>query len=630
MKTLPASLALLALALSAPCLVSAEQEQAPNHDPLDPIPLIPPGSTIQWPPGIGGGGPFRRIVTGDFTGNLLNDAVVLDGDTAVLLYVPHMYTALQEISPGIPVIDCAVLAGAGTGGGDLLLTTDVSGLARHTYDPLLEEFQRSMINTWRWRSAKCVITANLDGEHGDDILGIAYNDVSLLTLLDDGDGGFDGDFSVMFEGAVRELAVLDLNADGIQDVAGISDYGLEVYDPSGEPLLVIPTDIAGGAIAVLPRAGEPGDYLAWIEHDPSGEFDSLHVFDAQGEVGTPLLLSFPPIVDLPPISIDSYGMRTGDLDGDGDLDLVVAQKSFQSVLGLYNRWEESGNTQHFSTEPGTFRRYHLAFDPSQTAQANQSVPGVADLDQDGTADVVAGVENVREIRVLTSNGVLAPPFEGSGQTSPLISGSVFQHARYGPDPQQNSVGEMELFLEVPDEVLAHVDPVYDHIQVIIWRQTDEGEDLDNIRVDNVLYRMDLNGPGDIHYQRILVDVPGADPTYPWEAPEREHYYLHLRFANVDPLPNTPHVLAATKNVASGMTIAPDDTGSLEYRLYLGTLPTADFGIDIEPTEILLVTTIIGIEVPLGRIPNFTPNYQPKIGQPAQLIQSSTIWDPNRY
>lgn len=250
---------------------------------------------------------------------------------------------------------------------------------------------------------------NADGH--TDIAGIDYFGHHISTYLGRGDGTFDWDAFPTGERPV-DLQVVDVNGDGIQDLA--------TANFRSDDMSVLLGHGDGTFDAQIRTSGSDG---------PSGlgfaDFDGDHRMDvvvSNEHSGTALLLAGhgDGTFGTPGRDFDDYGHAEAaveDFDGDGHQDLLVSngERSFFGATGDLSLLLGRGD--------GTFGpEVHFASGP---------VPGplrAADFDEDGLADVAAGLLQTDEISILLSRG------DGSF--------GVDRRVKVGFDPSQIAAGDL--------------------------------------------------------------------------------------------------------------------------------------------------------------------------------------------
>ncbi|MFQ5665160.1 MAG: FG-GAP repeat domain-containing protein [Candidatus Binatia bacterium] len=243
---------------------------------------------------------------------------------------------------------------------------------------------------------------NRDG-FTDLVAALRFND-AVSVLLGHGDGTF-GDrehFDVRAAGNLRDIAVTDLDGDGVLDIVAASgDLAvlLGVGDgsfvdaqlfPVGEGAEAaarrrlfpadgaqrFPGDEGAEAVAVGDLNGDAVPDVVTANHQPDGV--SVLLGHGDGTFGAPETL---------PVGIEPTGLALADLNGDGFLDAVTANfasNDLSLLLGLGN---------------GTFA-------PERRLPAGDGPRGVAirDLNGDGRPDLVAANSASDDVSVLLAEG----------------------------------------------------------------------------------------------------------------------------------------------------------------------------------------------------------------------------------
>jgi hypothetical protein len=254
----------------------------------------------------------------------------------------------------------------------------------------------------------CLAAGDLDGD-GDVDLVLGHD--RLLTVLHQGPAN-------VFTATEYDLGIYSFLG-GIQlgDLDGDGDLDAAVLDASIDKIRVFSndgagafTDFIGGDSSVWPsdmRLGDidgDGDLDAWMTGvgdfgGPPPQF-RLALNDGAGVFTTALTLSFQT-----PVSLD-----VGDVDGDGDLDLVLVAR-------------DSGVLRVYLNNAGAF-----AAPLVRNLADNQQDVALADLDQDGDLDMVTTFDEglivvwnnaltfttAPRVDLLTSRRVAAGDFNGDG------------------------------------------------------------------------------------------------------------------------------------------------------------------------------------------------------------------------
>ena len=217
-----------------------------------------------------------------------------------------------------------------------------------------------------------VLGVDLDGKNGLDLVSADYEGGKVEVLLADGKGGFLSPTTVSVGKAPAHLAAGDFDADGDMDIAvsNTNDGTISILANTKGALAVSATLQCGIPVTAM-AAGKVGtdakdDLVAAVSRTPFLPGKVLYFDNASGTPSTV------------PGMTDPADLALADMDGDGDLDLVVAQTG--SNPGVYMTANNAGTLG--GTPAGPFSLG--VANPIQVSLA------VADLDRDGDPDVVTG------------------------------------------------------------------------------------------------------------------------------------------------------------------------------------------------------------------------------------------------
>ncbi|MCJ8191511.1 FG-GAP repeat domain-containing protein [Sphingomicrobium aestuariivivum] len=169
-----------------------------------------------------------------------------------------------------------------------------------------------------------VDAGDLDGD-GDMDLAFARRDGDeSIVLLNEGADGWRKVALAGSAGDHRKLAVADMDGDGLKDVVLASTEGALTFYRN-----------EGGTFAATGSTSVPsGQVQALVAGDVDGDGDMDLV--AGGEGANALLLNDGAGVltahELPGLEGDSYGLALGDMNGDGKVDVVVANSEEANIV----------------------------------------------------------------------------------------------------------------------------------------------------------------------------------------------------------------------------------------------------------------------------------------------------------
>lgn len=241
---------------------------------------------------------------------------------------------------------------------------------------------------------RCIEGADIDGDGWQDL--VVLTSADLVVLRGHGDGSFEAPVAQATGiGPVTDVSLLtlaDVNADGRSDAVLVHRFGMRVAILLGQssasfaPPLFLDTGAALGGVAVARMDGDAWPDLAAATISPSG----VLVFPGRGDG------SFGTGVAVTDAGPNVVGIATGDLDGDGNADLVVSR--FRDGLSVLRGQGD-----------GTFAPradYGVGLYGDRLA--------IGDVNGDGRGDVISAVGS--QIHILTGNGdgTLAVPVTLSG------------------------------------------------------------------------------------------------------------------------------------------------------------------------------------------------------------------------
>jgi len=241
-------------------------------------------------------------------------------------------------------------------------------------------------------------SADLDNDGNMDIVTAGYHQNQLSLLFNNGDGTFQDDILVPVRPYPTDVVAVDVDMDGDLDLAATTFYDARVVTIS----LNVGDGVFSSSYLTLPVGNAPHN-IAFGDFDADGDIDfavananyysnhthELSVLPNNGDG------SFAPQIPYS-LSAAPWSVAAGDLDGDGDLDLVTSNGAVMKNDGY-------GSFTLFSSFPAT--DYHTS-------------TVLADFDADGDLDMARVKFTDTYISVFFNDGI----------------------GTFGPETQYQSVG----------------------------------------------------------------------------------------------------------------------------------------------------------------------------------------------
>jgi FG-GAP-like repeat len=299
-------------------------------------------------------------------------------------------TSVDYVVPGLGAFTSVAL---GDMNGDGAIDVVVNESTADTLSVLLNEGDGTLASGVLYSAGAFPFLVALADLNGDGALDVAVCDddaaAVVNVLLNTGDGTLGPLASYPAGSEAQSVAVGDLNGDGAPDLVVTGDSGtLSVLLNSGDGTFTSetqPLDAQPQSVAVGDLNGDGAPDLAITTYDPGGiGLGSVQVLLNQGDA------TFAPPVAYP-VGVEPYSVAMGDFDGDGKLDLAIANTGASpgpsTVSVLINNGDGTfGPTAAYAT--GAF----------------SSSVAVGDFNGDGALDIVVLNGNDHTVSVLINNG----------------------------------------------------------------------------------------------------------------------------------------------------------------------------------------------------------------------------------
>ena len=219
--------------------------------------------------------------------------------------------------------------------------------------------------------------ADFDNNGDVDILVTGRKKDEIALLLGDGKGGFKPaaeSRGILADFIARRMAGARLRLADCRSTSPLSSCALALAGKpvqGGSPAIPLQgrlTDVDGDGLEDVLLSSVPGKKPIWLRADGQGGF---YVMTGGADTVKKSKQSF-------------ISLANGDIDGNGMEDLAFADQAHDAVIFL------------LATHPGVFRQATLPFNGHPTAI------GLADLNHDGKADLVAINANSKCVTVMTS------------------------------------------------------------------------------------------------------------------------------------------------------------------------------------------------------------------------------------
>ena len=388
------------LALALPLLSAAALAQSPTYLAAASVRAQPPGYAhadvlpVDWD-----GDGFRDLITTNINGNTLGALRGLPGGR----FEPVILTTIGPPGPMFPV-DHAYRAASGDLDGDGALDVVAANPDSHVITALLGDGSGAFAVNFSLTPVGQPVDVALADFNADGLLDLVTVEKGLPGPADgivvrrgDGTGSFGLAVTALTNASLGACAVADLNADGKLDVAGAAGNALPVAFGNGSfgfagPLL---NPAAGAEKYALVLADVNDDMLLDAVMGDSAGQAVVRFGGGGGNFALPFTYAA-----VPPATRAVVDVAVGDVTGDGRLDLVTANSSFDFTFEL-----GPDSVSVLRGLPGGI------FAPAVRLGAGENPLAVAlaDLNKDGFTDIVAAPWALGNCALLWGRGGNLPP-----------------------------------------------------------------------------------------------------------------------------------------------------------------------------------------------------------------------------
>lgn len=388
---------------------------------------------------------------GEFTADQRCDVCQVVGGRPWIIAGPDTYRQLVSLTTASSTTDVATLIASGPCGTDVLMMTSSRGLEAWHLNSARDGFNVTLIsNSADWQSAKSLQCVDLDGDGDQDIMALKSNGLAIVRMTRSGTTfgslSFTSATSLTLSSAAHSIVAgqWQSSTPNTAEVAVLTGTAVTVHAMTsstlGSNLITCPTATGTTPTALRRIAFTGGDGLLWIAKNSTTNQDELRamrstqVWDSMVDLG----------------SIKTTGVATGDLDADGDDDLVLIGTS-SADLRLYSNTPSL--TECFGTTAGRMVASPIDYDPLLPMLNQAARPLMADFDNDGDLDFYSGIQGSAGGYIVNRNFVVP---ESLGRIN--LTGAVIGVG-----------GEIELTVE-PTDVM-DFNPT--HVEVAIFPVVDD-------------------------------------------------------------------------------------------------------------------------------------------------------------
>ncbi|MEZ5965486.1 MAG: hypothetical protein R3F56_16755 [Planctomycetota bacterium] len=523
---------------------------------------------IPWPAQFAGGA-FQQVVAGRFLPGPMTHAIVRREGALYLCYHPAAVASVSELSGPTMATGMVTVPPVAGSVVDSLLVSDATGAYLGSYVDPNQRFVFAQVAGAGWSNVHDV-DRGPDGVGATLFAGIRDNEPSIRVARIDGAGVFVDLGAIALPTPALAVAVIDWDDDGAAEVAVLTGGGLLVCESDGAPAGQLAGSTGVGFVVTM-RPAQGREQLAMLVPLPTADW-LLVVADGRGVAESVVLR----LSGLPsPLLVT--GLQAADMDVDGDVDLLITQRSTHAALLLRNV-NDGGSGRAFPPPAQPFVQPLLP--ASGDARLDEAGGVWVDFDHNGIPEGLFALDSEQAL-------VMVGDLNGSARAQ---APSWLQDAQYSSsDDKVILVLDSNRFGAVADVV------------VYVWHQPD------------------VSGPVSANYRKHTIHAPLAHflgglrldvPVFPqtprsmfWAA--GDHFYFDLQAFDAAGGMIGEEVLGVT------MKRSLDDTTYLDYLLSLPVTPGyTSATIAVDPYMIAQVRRIGGI-VTRRDIPPIEPDTVPQ-------------------
>ncbi|MEQ8765707.1 MAG: FG-GAP-like repeat-containing protein [Planctomycetota bacterium] len=382
---------------------------------------------------------FTRTLVGHFSAEPQADVAFLRDEQVIILTGPASFDAALRVPEPTPVtaIGRRILSGRNE-----VLVCANDGLIIWTHSESTGDLDGSPYGRIAyWQNALWVGAGQLDRQHGQDFYGIRSNGNQAIILLAAA-SGFQIDTLFSIAPGAQEITHCDFAGDGLPELVVTTPNGVYVYAIDGTPITSFLTSGSKSVTAFPLDDGTSRERIVWVV-DPAPGMGSIQIIGTNGG-SSPVQLQSLPLGAIVPVAV-----AAGDLDGDGDKDLALSQRSSHDVLLIENT----------STGYDLGSVVTVPLGPAGSAPTNSAHPAIGDLDNDGDLDVFFPVQSSGRA-VLFKNHLVEERLQ-----TPALSGSVLYSSGY-PTETSPYTGFLNIHLVDSPQIPSGAT----HVEVMAWRK----------------------------------------------------------------------------------------------------------------------------------------------------------------